>query len=229
MRELLGYNSVMESENWDFHTAKFNKAVASLLLENEYTSAFVLMTILMDALSDEILFESEPEVIFMEVKDRFNVELPEENKNKIQAALISMTTDLFYTNFDVFKAITLALNEGDIGDMVYGEDEEINASEILWAIVEVAMLNGTTFSETEFPEYMEKHINTVVDEEAEDNEELDPETDTIEEAFQETYYQRYVTVKLLDVARDLLKLEVPSELVQELLQSHNRSLQELKD
>lgn len=219
----------MESENWDFRSSKFNRATASLLLENEDTSAFVLMSILMDALSDEILFESEPEVIFMEIKDKFGVDLPEENRNKIQAALISMTTDLFYTNFDVFKSITLALNEGDIGDMVYGEDEEVNASEILWAIVEVALLNGTTFSATEFPEYMEKHINAIVEDEAEDKEELDAETNTVEEAFQETYYQRYVTIKLLDVAKDLLKLEVPSEIVQELLQSHNRSLQEMKE
>ena len=219
----------MESENWDFRSAKFNRATASLLLENEDTSAFVLMTILMDAFPDEIVFESEPEVIFMEIKDKFGVDLPEDNRNKIHAALISMTTDLFYTNFDVFKSITLALNEGDIGDMVYGEDEEVNACEILWAIVEVALLNGTTFSDTEFPEYMEKHINAIVEDEAEDKEELDDETDTIEEAFQETYYQRYVTIKLLDVAKDLLKLEVPADVVQELLQSHNRSLQEIKD
>lgn len=219
----------MDSDLWNIRNAKFNRATAALLLENEATSAFVLMAILMDAFPDDIVFESEPEIIFEEIEDHFHVTLPIENKNKIQAALTAMQTDLFYTNFDVFTAIALTLNEGDIGDMVYGDEEDLEACEILWAIVEVALLNGTTFAETEFPKHMELKINAAVEQDAEEIEEVSEYTDTVEEAFKEPYYQKYVTIKLLEVARDLLKLEVPKDLVDELLRSHNRSLDELKE
>ncbi len=219
----------MESDLWNIRNAKFNRAVAGLLLENEDTSAFVLMAILMDAFPDDIVFESEPETLFAEVEERFHITLPVENKNKIQAALTAMQTDLFYTNFDVFSAIAMTFSEGDIGDMVDGEEEDLEACEILWAIVEVALLNGTTFAETEFPKSMEVKINAAIEQDAEDTEEVSNDTDTTEEAFKEPYYQKYVTIRLLEVARDLLKLEVPKELVDELLRSHNRSLAELKE
>lgn len=219
----------MESDLWNIRNAKFNRAVAGLLLENEDTSAFVLMAILMDAFPDDIVFESEPETLFAEVEERFHITLPIENKNKIQAALTAMQTDLFYTNLDVFSAIAMTFSEGDIGDMVYGEEEDLEACEILWAIVEVALLNGTTFAETEFPKSMEVKINAAIEQDAEDTEEVSNDTDTTEEAFKEPYYQKYVTIRLLEVARDLLKLEVPKELVDELLRSHNRSLAELKE
>ena len=74
---------------------------------------------------------------------------------------------------------------------------------------------------------MEDLINDVIDNESEDKDEVDDEVDTIEEAMTEPYYQRYVTIKLLEVARDLLRLGVPNELVGEFLASHNRSLDEM--
>ena len=208
--------------------ADFHRDIMTALLENEDTSAFVLMTILINEFEDKDIFESETEVLFDDIERTFHIKLPEDNENKINAAITAMSTDLFYTNFDVFKAITFSLNEGDIGD-VEDDDDVPTVPEIMWAIVEVALLNGTTFSETEFPKYMEDLINDVIDNEAEDKDEVDDEVDTIEEAMTEPYYQRYVTIKLLEVARDLLRLGVPNELVGELLASHNRSLDEMKE
>lgn len=208
--------------------ADFHRDIMTALLENEDTSAFVLMTILINEFEDKDIFESETEVLFDDIERTFHIKLPEDNENKINAAITAMSTDLFYTNFDVFKAITFSLNEGDIGDVE--DDEDVpTVPEIMWAIVEVALLNGTTFAETEFPKHMEDLINDVIDNEAEDKDEVDDEVDTIEEAMTEPYYQRYVTIKLLEVARDLLRLGVPNELVGELLASHNRSLDEMRD
>lgn len=208
--------------------ADFHRDIMAALLENEDTSAFVLMTILINEFEDKDIFESETEVLFDDIERTFHIKLPEDNENKINAAITAMSTDLFYTNFDVFKAITFSLNEGDIGD-VEDDDDVPTVPEIMWAIVEVALLNGTTFSETEFPKNMEDLINDIIDNEAEDKDEVDDEVDTIEEAMTEPYYQRYVTIKLLEVARDLLRLGVPNELVGELLASHNRSLDEMRD
>lgn len=208
--------------------ADFHRDIVTALLENEDTSAFVLMTILINEFEDKDIFESETEVLFDDIERTFHIKLPEDNENKINAAITAMSTDLFYTNFDVFKAITFSLNEGDLGD-VEDDDDVPTVPEIMWAIVEVALLNGTTFSETEFPKHMEDLINDVIDNEAEDKDEVDDEVDTIEEAMTEPYYQRYVTIKLLEVARDLLRLGVPNELVGELLASHNRSLDEMRD
>lgn len=208
--------------------ADFHRDIMTALLENEDTSAFVLMTILINEFEDKDIFESETEVLFDDIERTFHIKLPEDNENKINAAITAMSTDLFYTNFDVFKAITFSFNEGDIGD-VEDDDDVPTVPEIMWAIVEVALLNGTTFLETEFPKHMEDLINDVIDNESEDKDEVDAEVDTIEEAMTEPYYQRYVTVKLLEVARDLLRLGVPNELVGELLASHNRSLDEMRE
>lgn len=212
-----------------FNTPKFKKSVAAELLADEDTTAFILMAILLDAFESEDIFETETALLFEEIESKFGIKFPEENENKVNAAITAMTTDLFYRNFDVFTAIALAFSEGDIGDLADGGDEDLDTCEIIWAIVEVALLNGTTFAESVFPEHMEKRINAIVEEEAEDLEEVDEEVDTLSEALVDNYYQRYVTVKLLDIAKDLIKLDVSREVIEELLNSHNRSLRELRE
>ena len=207
---------------------KFKRDAASRLLASSDTFAFTLMTILL-AEYDQEVFDENPVVLFNRIEEDFRTTLPEEAENRINAAITAMTTDLFYTQFSAFKAITLALNEGDLGELVDGEDnEDLNAAEILWAITEVGLLNGDNFTETQekLSESVAIGCNAIIDDEAEDEEEIADTTDTITEAIKEPYYQQYVTINLLELARQLAQLGVSAAIIEELLQTYNRSLKE---
>lgn len=207
---------------------KFKRDVASRLLASDDTFAFTLMTILL-AEYDQEVFDENPVVLFNRIEEDFRITLPEEAENRINAAITAMTTDLFYTQFSAFKAITLALNEGDLGDLVDGEDtEDLNAAEILWAITEVGLLNGDNFAETQekLSESVAIGCNAVIDDEAEDEEEIADNTDTITEAIKEPYYQQYVTINLLELAKQLTQLGVSTTMIEDLLKTYNRSLNE---
>lgn len=210
---------------------QLNKVEATKLLSSDNTFAFTLMVILLAAY-DQDVFDENPVVLFNRIEDDFRVKLPEETENRINAALTAMTTDLFYTQFSTFKAITLALNEGDIGSIADGiddDEEDINAAEILWAITEVGLLNGDTFSEIQekLSDSVAARCNMLIDSEAEDEETINAETDTIEEAIKEPYYQKYVTINLLELAQQLLRLNIASHIIEDLLKTYNRSLTEL--
>lgn len=207
---------------------KFKRDVASRLLASDDTFAFTLMTILL-AEYDQEVFDENPVVLFNRIEEDFRTTLPEEAENRINAAITAMTTDLFYTQFSAFKAITLALNEGDLGDLVDGEDnEDLNAAELLWAITEVGLLNGDNFAETQekLSESVAIGCNAIIDEEAEDEEEIAETTDTITEAIKEPYYQQYVTINLLELAKQLAQLGVSTAIIEDLLKTYNRSLSE---
>lgn len=211
---------------------KLNERTARELLESDETFAFTLMTILLSKYGEET-FTEKPPALFQRLEDDFGIKLPEESENRINAALTVMMTDLFQTNFSVFKSVTLALNEGDIGDFAidfYGEREELSTPEILWAITEYGLLTGLNFKDAEdslSPELIDK-LNEIIDDEAEDTEDADNDTDTVSEAFTEPYYQKYVTVNLLELARQLLSLGVENSIVSDLLKEFNRSMEELK-
>lgn len=209
-----------------------NRSAAAELLASDETFAFTLMTILLNEYEQD-LFDENPVALFNRIEEDFRIKFPEENENRVNAALTAMTTDLFYTQFSAFKSITLALNEGDIGEIADGDEDEedLNAAEILWAITEVGLLNGETFTEVQdkISDSVATGCNAVIDNEAEEEEEIDNDTDSIEEAIKEPYYQKYVTINLLELARQLLSLNVPTGMVEELLNTYNRSLNEAKD
>lgn len=202
---------------------KIDKAEAAKLLESDETFAFTLMVILL-ATYDQEVFDENPVVLFSRIESDFRIKLPEEAENRINAVLTAMTTDLFYTQYSVFKSIALALCEGDIGD---GEDDDLNAAEILWAITEVGLLNGDTFAETQekLSDSVAQGCNNIIDDEAED---VDDSSETdLEDAIKEPYYQKFVTANLLELAQQLLRLKVPTQTVEEILKAYNRSLAEL--
>lgn len=210
---------------------KPKRSIAAKMLASDTTFAFTLMTILLAYYDQEVFDEEEPEALFSRIEDDFNIRLSEEVENRINAALLVMTSDLAYTQVAAFKSVALALADGNIGSIPQGGDEELNAAEILWAITEIGLLNGESFDEVseELSESVKIFCNNTVADEAEDMEytEEGDELDTLEEAIQETYYQKFVTANLLALAKQLLQLEVSPSVVSELLAFYNRSMEEL--
>lgn len=219
----------MIPESADGGKSRFDRNAAARLLSGSGTFAFVLMAIAIDKYGDDMA--EDPEVLIMDLEDDFGCKVPDEGRNRIQAAVTVMTTDLFYRNANVFKAVALAFSDGDIGGIPDGDDEELDACRCLWATTEVGLLNGQDFGEVAdaCSDDVVDMVNDVVDNEAEDREEVDDDTDTMEEAMAETYYQRYVVANMLEMASQLLSLGVDGNVVGEMLGRHGRTLKDLED
>lgn len=209
----------------------FDKDAASQLLSDDETFAFTLMTILLAAYGEEVFEENEMAVIFANLEEDFSCKLSEETENKINAAITVMTTDLFYTNPNVFTATTLAFTDGDIGDIPTGVMEEINVPAALWTIFEVSLLNDDDAEDSTelFTPAVKQYVDSLIGNEAADIEQVDDETDTVEEAFQEPYYQQYVNAKIKELARQLKTLGCDPVQIQTLLEENQLTLDDEED
>ena len=211
---------------------KLDKREAGKLLASDKTLAFTLMTILLSKYGQDV-FDLKTPVLFNMLEEDFNIKLPEEAENRINAALTAMQTDLFYTQFSPFKAITMALNSGDIGGFADedGSDDkdEISTAEILWAISEVGLLNGLNFKESadNISDDIIEKCNEIIDDESEDLDEVNDDVDTIDEAYVEPYYYRAVANGALTLAIQLLKIGVDPDIVSEILEQFDRKIDDI--
>lgn len=107
------------------------------------TMAFPLILIAEGVLEDPQLTYGpdaiDPSTLFGLLEDKFNVELPESARNRLQAVLLLRRSELFETDPDFFIATALAFADGHVGEMVFGLSEEISKTEALWAVVEASL------------------------------------------------------------------------------------------
>lgn len=209
---------------------KFDRLAAIEMLESKETFGFVLMAIAVDKYGEDMA--DDPEVLMMDLEDDFKVKIPNEGRNRIQAAFTAMTSDACLRFPFVFKATALALTDGDIGRLPDGDDEELDACRCLWATTEIGLLTGLTFDQIvdHSADAVIDMVNNVVDNEAEDvEEELDgDDVDTAIEAMAETYYQRFVVANMLELSAQLLKLGADPSVVTEILSKYRRSIADIE-
>lgn len=207
--------------------ANLNTVAACRILEDEDASAFVLMAILLDRYGDEV-FEEDPEALFKNIEEDFRCKLPEENENRINAAILSMATDLPYHKPNVFKAVALAFTEGDIGDIPDGEDEELDGSAAIWTVAELGLLNDDPPGDEAISLYSEAVQNLVgelIREQAADEEEIPDSVDTMEEALDTPYFIVRVEEEIKAIAAQLNELGAPATAIQEILDTFGVSME----
>ena len=124
----------------------FPKEKAAELLRSEETLASVLLLIILTAYKDEVFGNEEvgiepidPIELWTRLEEDFHAQIPVENENRLNALMLAVSTDGFFDDPEIFKAVTLALNSGDMGDLVSGQVEELTLPEALWAIFEVEL------------------------------------------------------------------------------------------
>ena len=199
----------------------FSRFGTQELLKADDTFAFVLMTILL-AKYDTEFFDWETEVLAANVKDDFGVWMSEEAEDRVNAAITALTTDLPLQRFDVFKSTALAFAEGNIGTAEDREDEELNVCELIWTLYEIALLRGQKVSEVkaELSDNVVKKLNDIIDDEAEELDEVEePRAEGVEaisEVTRDPYYNRYVQQSLVTLLGQLRKLHVPQEICYEI-------------
>lgn len=189
----------------------FKKSEAAKLLASDDTYAFVLMTILLPVFGDD-LFTEDSSILFADIEDYFDCHLSEESENRINAAITAMTTDLFFTNINMFNAITLAFAEGDIGDIPEGILETPDVGDMLWAVQEVSLLIGEPKESEEFqsmfsPSVM-SYVGDMIASVAEDLDEIPDDMDEIDEAFDEPYFDRVISENTSQMVKQLYMLGV---------------------
>lgn len=189
----------------------FKKSEAAKLLASDDAYAFVLMTILLPVFGDD-LFTEDSAVLFADIEDYFDCHLSEESENRINAAITAMTTDLFFTNVNMFNAITLAFAEGDIGDIPEGVMETPDVGDMLWAVQEVSLLIGEPKESEEFQSLFSpsvtNYVSDMIASVAEDLEEVPDDVDSLDEAFNEPYFDRVISENTAQMVKQLYMLGV---------------------
>lgn len=109
------------------------------LLESQSTFATVLHVIALHEFDSEF-YQWEPETIFLEFKDTFDVEIPERNMNKLLSLAYGMTSNQFYRNYETFTATCYALN-GRVDP--FGVVDPLMPAEMAWALTEFKLNDST--------------------------------------------------------------------------------------
>lgn len=207
---------------------KFDKKLTKQLLVDKGTYAFVLLTIILSYLpeGEDDLGEIDTEVLFTDLEEEFECNIPEENENKINAAITALTTDLFWRSPSVNKAISMAFQDGDIGNIINEDDEEIEGCYLIWSLLEVGMFHDMSLSDSvnTCSNDVIDFINSVLDEEAEEKE---SDVDEINEVMRDPYYHRYVSYNLLQLSSQLLQLGADPNVVAELWKEYINSIDSL--
>ena len=119
---------------------------ARVALGEPSTPAFVLLTIAMWAFGDEVLGDPEagiepldPSELWAGLNEVFGTWVTEEGENKLNALLLALQGDLFYRDIEVFQSVCHALFDGDLGDLINGQFDELSSVEIMWAVLEVEL------------------------------------------------------------------------------------------
>lgn len=207
---------------------KFDKKLTKQLLVDKGTYAFVLLTIILSYLpeGEDDLGEIDTEVLFTDLEEEFECNIPEENENKINAAVTALTTDLFWKSPSVNKAISMAFQDGDIGNIINEDDEEIEGCYLIWALLEVGMFHDMSLSDSvnACSNDVIDFINSVLDEEAEEKE---SDVDEVDEVMRDPYYHRYISYNLLQLSSQLLQLGADPNVVAELWKQYINSVDTL--
>jgi len=120
----------------------YDKRTAAQLLRDPSTFGSTILAILVQAYGAEVL-DWDPLEIYARVSEDFSAIIPEDGENRLNAMMVCATSDSFYKDPDVFRAVCTCLYDGDLGDLVSGALEDISVAEMLWAIYEAGLLHDS--------------------------------------------------------------------------------------
>lgn len=150
---------------------------ARVALGEPDTPALVLLTIAMWAFGDAVLGDPEtgvepmdPSELWAGLNEIFGTWVSEEGENKLNAMTLALQGDLFYRDVEVFQAVATALFDGDLGDLMTVGFEDLTATEIMWAVLEVELAREDEDGPPEFSSGVMDYISRALAQEQEDQE-----------------------------------------------------------
>lgn len=149
------------------------------LMTSPDTSGFVLLLLCLYTLGESFFEdeEGEPtpiEEVLAEMQEAHGEWMCEEGENRLQALLAGLDGGAFFRDLPVFRAVSVALLDGDLGDMLTDVmSEEPTVEECMWATHELSLaLKSVGEEPPEFAPKVEDYINSLMRRESVDYEEL---------------------------------------------------------
>jgi hypothetical protein len=140
------------------------------------TPGFVLLTIALWAFKDRVFGDEEagvdqmdPAEMWAEFNEVFGTWVPEEGENKLNALITALSSAAFYTDVETFMAVSNALFDGDLGDLVDGVFEEPSVVEMMWATLEVELARDDADESPPFSPQVAEFLARKLREEQEDH------------------------------------------------------------
>ncbi len=190
-----------------------------LALGDPDTPALVLFTIALSVFGpavmgddDEGVDAMDPAEMWADLHTRYGTWVSEEGENKLNALISGLRGGLFWRDLDVFMAVSTALYDGDLGDMIASGFEDLTAVEVMWAITEMA-LAWDSDDTPEFSLKIQRYVEGVLREEQEDQ---DGTAREVEASF----------VRALDQLR---QLGVPASMIRALDEEYAATMEDLSD
>lgn len=150
------------------------------------TPGFVLLTIALWTFRDRLFGDPEidldpmdPAEIWAEFNEIFGTWVTEEGENKLNALMLAIRSPAFYEDVETFCAVSNALFDGDLGDMVNGIFEEPTVTEMLWATLEVELARDDDDVAPPFSRRVSEFLSRKLAEEQEDHSEQQAAVDEV--------------------------------------------------
>lgn len=128
---------------------KLNKEACRAAFKSPDTPATVLHTIIIVAYGFENIYGDgethqgmDPLTLWESIRADFDVEIDEHAQNRLNALILGISTNAFYTDPAAFYAITCGLVHGDVTDVMTGMLDDISLVEIGMAMWELGAARG---------------------------------------------------------------------------------------
>jgi hypothetical protein len=151
---------------------------ARVALGDPDTPGLVLLTIAMWAFGDAVLGDPDggvepmdPSELWAGLNEIFGSWVSEEGENKLNALTLALQGDLFYRDVEVFQAVCTALFDGDLGDLITTGFEDLTATEIMWAVLEVELAREDEEGPPEFSSGVQHYISNALAQEQDNQDE----------------------------------------------------------
>jgi hypothetical protein len=201
------------------HRAELDEGKIRLALGDVETPGLVLFTIALyvfgDAVMgdpDEGIDQMDPTEMWAGFNARYGTWVTEEGENKLNAIITGLQDGRFWRDLDTFMAVSTALFDGDMGDIITVGFEELSAVELMWAVLEMQL----ALDSDETPEYslaVQEYVDGILFREQEDQGENAKE---VENAY----------LAMLD---QLVELGVPTSMIRAMDEEYSEVMDNLAD
>ena len=128
---------------------------------------------------DEGIEPMDPAEMWASFNERFGTWVTEEGENKLNAVITGLRGAAFWEDQEVFVSCTTALYDGDLGDLINSGMEDLSATEIMWAILEMELV----WDSPDTPEFAYSIQNYVGEQLAEEQEDQVENSKEVEKAY----------------------------------------------
>lgn len=176
------------------------------VLADPDTPGFVLLTIALSTFGARVFGDEDagieamdPAEMWAEFNETYGTWVSEEGENKLNALITALSSMDFYKDLTTFMAVSNALYDGDLGDMINGVFEEPSVIEMMWATLEVELARDDNDAAPPLSPQVAEFMAAKMAEEQED-------LSAHEEAVNEAFFDMLDTLNEIGVPLSALRL-----------------------